>query len=158
MNWLMAVEASRASIRLSSALYAWITSSSCGYYADTATHCLQEAEVVPAEGKAATQEAEQGPAAEESTMGNGADADWDIMKLLPSSLGPPTTAGDAAAEVRPVDTEVTSWLTCLTIRSTAESVGKTPSCPRIHSRGCPLLAQGHRAYTVCMYTCHALSP
>ncbi len=66
--------------------------------------------MVPAEGKAATEEAEPGPAAEDNTVGNGADADWDIMKLLPSSLGAPTAVGDPAAEVRPVDTEVTIHL------------------------------------------------
>lgn len=73
--------------------------------------CMQEAKVAPAEGMALIEE-QQGAAAQQSTSSAilDLDADFDIMKLLPSTLGDPTTAADAATEVLPLDKEVGAYL------------------------------------------------
>lgn len=78
---------------------------------DFQNFCVQEAEVAPAEGMASIEE-QQGAAAQQSTSSAimDLDADFDIMKLLPSTLGDPTTAADAATEVLPLDKEVGAYL------------------------------------------------
>ena len=63
--------------------------------------------MAPAEGMVSIEE-QQGAAAQQSTSSaiTDLDADFDIMKLLPSTLGDPTTAADMATEVLPLDKEV----------------------------------------------------
>ena len=67
--------------------------------------------MAPAEGMPFIEE-QQGAAAQQSTSSAAADlnAAFDIMNLLPSTLGDPITAADAATEVLPLDKEVVSYL------------------------------------------------
>ena len=81
-------------------------------------YCLQEAEAAPAEGSVPT-DGERGAAAEQSSA-EGADAEWDMMKLLPSTVADPYPVGTsegAPTFVLPLDKEVRLKLqteSCLT--------------------------------------------
>ncbi len=69
--------------------------------------CLQEAKAASPEGTALI-EGERAPAAEQSSA-EGADADWDIMKLLPSTVADSYPVGiseGAPTTVLPLDKEV----------------------------------------------------
>jgi hypothetical protein len=70
-------------------------------------YCLQEAEAAPAEGSAPA-EGERGAAAEQ-TSAEAADAEWDMMKLLPSTVADPypvAASEGAPTHVLPLDREV----------------------------------------------------
>ena len=70
-------------------------------------NCLQEAEAAPAEGSAPT-EGERGQAGEQSSA-EAADAEWNVMKLLPSTVADPypvPASEGAPTTVLPLNKEV----------------------------------------------------
>ena len=72
---------------------------------------VQEADVGPPEGNMAT-EADQAGAAQQGA-GDGAEAAWDLMKLLPSTLGDLLSGdapGDPLLDAAPLDKQVRSEL------------------------------------------------